>query len=48
MYMYACCEGVHLSFNANMQGDNFRIDGALSDISRSDTQLGKLPSPLYF
>lgn len=48
MYMHARCKGVCLSFNADMQGDDFRIDGALSVISHSGTPLGKLPSPLSF
>lgn len=48
MYMHARCKGVRLSFNADMLGDDFRIDGALSVISHSGTPLGKLPSPLYF
>lgn len=44
MYMHAHCKGVCLSFNADMQGDDFRIYGALSDISHSGTPLEKLPS----
>lgn len=47
MCMYACCEGLCLPFITDMQGDDFRIDGARSDISYSGTQLGELPSPHY-